>query len=160
MTLEEHSFVVFVYDKHGNPIPDAAVEVTLEGEPIAGASTIGDPSSPIHVHLSADVTVVGLRAIAGGVTKEVTVDVDVGNFTFAFPEVEVSSPPSRSNVPPAPWVLTLHGILTRGAWQKQLSSYLNASGAKHEALDYGWFDAISFLIPAIRRRQVGAEGGL
>jgi len=100
MTLEEHSFVVFVYDKHGRPIPDAAIEVILEGEPIAKASTIGDNTSPIRVHLSGDVSAVGLRAIVGDHTKEVTVGVDVGTYTFEFPEVEMPSPPSPSSVPP------------------------------------------------------------
>lgn len=51
-------------------------------------------------------------------------------------------------------VITVHGIRTRGAWQKQLTPIL----AKHELipypLDYGRFSAMSFLIPWRRESKL------
>jgi hypothetical protein len=51
-------------------------------------------------------------------------------------------------------VISVHGIRTRGDWQKMLTSELNAAGFKHEPLDYGFFRAVQLLIPSRRARQV------
>lgn len=53
-----------------------------------------------------------------------------------------------------PLVISLHGIRTRGAWQKQLNSDLQSLGFRHELLDYGFFRACQLLIPWFRKRQV------
>jgi hypothetical protein len=48
----------------------------------------------------------------------------------------------------------LHGIRTRGAWQKHLNFDLQRLGCRHELLDYGFFRVFQLLIPWFRRRQV------
>ncbi len=51
-------------------------------------------------------------------------------------------------------VLSLHGIRTRGEWQKSLTSDLNEAGFVHVPLDYGFARALKLLWPPSRRRQV------
>ena len=51
-------------------------------------------------------------------------------------------------------VMSLHGIRTRGEWQKQVNSQLQAMGFRHELLDYGFFRAWRLLMPWLRARQV------
>lgn len=54
-----------------------------------------------------------------------------------------------------PVVISLHGIRTRGAWQKEsLGRALNENGFVHVALDFGFFNAIQLLIPSLRRAKV------
>jgi len=51
-------------------------------------------------------------------------------------------------------VVTLHGIRTRGRWQKQITPYLARHGLVPHHLDYGFFGVLSFLLPWTRARQV------
>lgn len=51
-------------------------------------------------------------------------------------------------------VLTLHGIRTRGKWQKDLGDQLSAAGFITETLDYGHFSVIGLVLPWSRRRKV------
>lgn len=51
-------------------------------------------------------------------------------------------------------VVTLHGIRTRGVWQKQLTPYLARHGLIPYHLDYGFFGALSFALPWTRARRV------
>lgn len=51
-------------------------------------------------------------------------------------------------------VITLHGIRTRGAWQKDLDTELGKAQLIPKALDYGFFRATKLLIPALRRKQI------
>src|SRR5262249_51900099 len=52
-------------------------------------------------------------------------------------------------------VISLHGIRTRGTWQKeQLGKLLNEEGFVHLALDYGRFLAVQMLIPYFRRKKM------
>ncbi len=51
-------------------------------------------------------------------------------------------------------VISVHGIRTRGAWQKELVPILNGAGHGAHPLDYGFFWAIAFLFPFARRRKV------
>jgi hypothetical protein len=88
--LKERAFIVSVCDKNRNPVPEARIEVLIDNETIASATTIGNHTEPIRVTLSEDVTVVDLRAVVDGHTQRVTVDADVGTYTFAFQEVEMS----------------------------------------------------------------------
>ncbi len=53
-----------------------------------------------------------------------------------------------------PVVLSLHGIRTRGKWQKDLTRALNEAGFVHESLDFGFFHALSLLNPKSRRARV------
>ena len=75
----------------------------------------------------------------------------------------VSSEPSgvrtdrETPLPPAKEpsvVITLHGIKTRGKWQKDLAPVLAAAGFIPVLLDYGNFLAIQLLIPWLRRKKV------
>lgn len=50
-----------------------------------------------------------------------------------------------------PLVLSLHGIRTRGKWQKEINLPLNEAGFYHEPVDYGYFGLIRFLLPCFRR---------
>ncbi len=49
-------------------------------------------------------------------------------------------------------VFTIHGIRTRGAWQKKLGDLLNDSGFVTRSLDYDRFNIFQFLYPPSRRR--------
>lgn len=51
-------------------------------------------------------------------------------------------------------VISIHGIRTRGAWQKEVNSDLQKSGFRHELLDYGHFWAFQLLIPGMRAKKV------
>lgn len=51
-------------------------------------------------------------------------------------------------------VISLHGIRTRGKWQKELASELGRASLVPEPLDYGFFGAIKLLWPSTRRRQI------
>jgi TPR repeat protein len=53
-----------------------------------------------------------------------------------------------------PLVISVHGIRTRGAWQKQLTAVLNRAGFDHLPLDFGFFRAILLLWPPARQRQI------
>ena len=63
------------------------------------------------------------------------------------------------NVPPQKQdrhglVISVHGIRTRGTWQKELAGSLSAQGFVVEAVDYGFFRAFRLLLPSQRRKQV------
>ena len=49
-----------------------------------------------------------------------------------------------------PLVVSLHGIRTRGAWQKEINIALNQAGFDHQPVDYGRFGLIRFLLPFAR----------
>lgn len=51
-------------------------------------------------------------------------------------------------------VITLHGIRTRGEWQKTLVSPLIDGGFHPIPLDYGYFTSLQLLMPWTRRRKV------
>ncbi|WP_155944442.1 hypothetical protein [Pseudoxanthomonas sp. Root630] len=53
-----------------------------------------------------------------------------------------------------PVVISLHGIRTTGRWQKELTDELVQRGFRHIALDYGYFPAISLILPWTRRRKI------
>jgi pimeloyl-ACP methyl ester carboxylesterase len=70
-------------------------------------------------------------------------------YLLTIAEDMLACPPVEST---APWIMTLHGIRTRGVWQKTLSPYL--FGFRHEPLDYDYFDTIRFLLPWSRDKKV------
>jgi len=51
-------------------------------------------------------------------------------------------------------VVTLHGIRTRGQWQKQITPYLARHGLIPYHLDYGFLGVLSFLMPWARASRV------
>ncbi|MGH9821999.1 MAG: tetratricopeptide repeat protein, partial [Blastocatellia bacterium] len=53
-----------------------------------------------------------------------------------------------------PVVISIHGIRTQGAWQKELTTVLNEAGFIHEPLNYGFLEAIKILFRSRRTRQV------
>jgi hypothetical protein len=53
-----------------------------------------------------------------------------------------------------PLVISLHGIHTRGSWQKELTKTLNEYGFDHVPLDYGFFGVLSLLLASARRKKV------
>lgn len=72
---------------------------------------------------------------------------------------ESVSPPGESQAlpPPAkksPVVISLHGIKTRGKWQKELAPVLADAGFIPVLLDYGNFLALQLLLPWSRRRKI------
>jgi len=65
-------------------------------------------------------------------------------------EAEIPKIEARSE---RPLVISLHGIRTRGTWQKQLSSALSRNGFVYEPLDYGFFRGIQLVLPFMRDRK-------
>ena len=55
-----------------------------------------------------------------------------------------------------PVVISIHGIRTRGAWQKEITPALNYAGFTHVPLDYGRFGLLRFLRRSSRQEQVVA----
>lgn len=53
-----------------------------------------------------------------------------------------------------PVVISLHGIRTRGVWQKYLASALAKEGFIPVPLDYGFFRGIQLVLPFLRDRKV------
>ena len=51
-------------------------------------------------------------------------------------------------------VITLHGIRTRGKWQKDLDECLADANFIPKSLDYGWFGVLPFLFQRQREKQV------
>jgi O-acetyl-ADP-ribose deacetylase (regulator of RNase III) len=51
-------------------------------------------------------------------------------------------------------VLSVHGIRTRGQWQKAITRFLEDAGFSHEPHDYGRFGLLRFMWPAARHREV------
>ena len=52
-----------------------------------------------------------------------------------------------------PLLISLHGIRTRGTWQKELSDALSASFT-YAPLDFGFFSALKLLSPKRRRQRI------
>lgn len=53
-----------------------------------------------------------------------------------------------------PWVMSLHGIRTRGKWQKDLSEELTPANFNYKELDYDTFDVMRFLRPGKRDEKI------
>lgn len=53
-------------------------------------------------------------------------------------------------------VVTIHGIRTRGVWQKEITPYLAQHGLIPYHIDYGWFNAIKFFFPWWREKQINS----
>lgn len=51
-------------------------------------------------------------------------------------------------------VVSVHGIRTRGLWQRKLVPILNRAGYHAAPLDYGRFGVLRLLVPALRRRKI------
>lgn len=51
-------------------------------------------------------------------------------------------------------VISLHGIRTRGLWQKDLSPLISEQGWIYYPLDYGWFSMIFFVPGFLRSRKI------
>lgn len=51
-------------------------------------------------------------------------------------------------------VISLHGIRTRGVWQKDLSPLITEQGWIYYPLDFGWFSVLFFIPGFIRRRKI------
>jgi pimeloyl-ACP methyl ester carboxylesterase len=53
-------------------------------------------------------------------------------------------------------VVTIHGIRTRGQWQKRITPHLASHGLVPYHIDFGWFRAFTFFFPWWRERQIRA----
>jgi hypothetical protein len=51
-------------------------------------------------------------------------------------------------------VISLHGIRTRGDWQKALAPLLAEQGFVPHPLDFGWFTALGLLVPPIMKKKL------
>ncbi len=83
--------------------------------------------------------------------------IEIKTEPIPLPQPETTMPPT--NIAPTtlaalPVVITMHGIRTRGAWQKELVPILNDAGYKSVPLDYGCFLAFQMLIPGLRQRKI------
>lgn len=64
------------------------------------------------------------------------------------------TPVAHAERPLPPVIISLHGIRTAGAWQKQLATPIAAAGAIPVALDYGYFSALQLLTRSAREARV------
>src|SRR5215470_13875345 len=69
------------------------------------------------------------------------------------PSGKLNEPAKQPGYHP-PLVISIHGIRTRGAWQKLFDSAMSASPTKVESFDYGTYGLLRFLTPACNRRMV------
>jgi hypothetical protein len=88
-TLSDNALNVFVVDRNGIPILGAIVTATVKGTPVAQGTTTGSSSAPIRLQLSSEITSLDLKAVARGIEKGATVDANVGNYRFDFPEISM-----------------------------------------------------------------------
>lgn len=51
-------------------------------------------------------------------------------------------------------VITIHGIRTRGEWQKSITSEIANAGFIPDPWDYGRFPLLKFLLPCMRRKKI------
>src|SRR5690349_17218053 len=61
---------------------------------------------------------------------------------------------ARSGEYHSPIVLSIHGIRTRGEWQKTLQSVYGGTSTKTEAFDYGTYSLFKFLTPPFNKRLI------
>ena len=54
-------------------------------------------------------------------------------------------------------VFSLHGIRTRGAWQKSLATSLSEAGFTPVLLDFGFFRTISLVLPWRREKKLNGS---
>lgn len=62
----------------------------------------------------------------------------------------------RRGEKPSDWpvVITIHGIRTTGDWQREFTDVLTQHGFRHVPLGFGFFKAVSLLMPWSRARKV------
>ncbi len=63
-------------------------------------------------------------------------------------------PPRERSTYKPPLVVTLHGIRTRGEWQKSLADTLSVRGIPTHSYDYGNYSLLRFMIPALNDRMI------
>jgi hypothetical protein len=51
-------------------------------------------------------------------------------------------------------IVSLHGINTRGAWQKEFTSVLSDKGLPHKPYDYGFFHPVRFAFRRSRKAEI------
>lgn len=141
--LAENHINVFVFDRDGQPIEGAVVEVLEDGEAVIRATNRGYVDTPIRIQLPPGMNEVVLRASVGEQELTAMVMASVGNHSFHFQQFPLSK-----------WIISVHGIRTRGVWQKELNPELNAAGLRHAPLDYGFYTALAFVWPPSRERQI------
>lgn len=61
---------------------------------------------------------------------------------------------ARSELKRRPLIISLHGIRTRGVWQKEITFPINQAGFDHKPLDYGRFGLIRFFLPWTRQGRI------
>lgn len=88
-----------------------------------------------------------------GVSPEGMAMKDASNF-YTFLNLSPAADRGQSTVRRRRIVISLHGIRTRGYWQKQLTIELNKGGFDHVPLDYGFFGAIQLVLPFMRDRKI------
>lgn len=80
--------------------------------------------------------------------------------TFANVSKPFLNESARAAKPPQPVpkriLLSLHGIKTRGAWQKELQASCDQAeaGLQHRPLDFGLFGALSLVVAPMRERKI------
>jgi pimeloyl-ACP methyl ester carboxylesterase len=82
--------------------------------------------------------------------------VDAARRATTFDDVAAGFDAQAPQSPRKRIVMTLHGIETRGAWQKEMQASFDQaqSSLQHRPLDFDLFRALSLLIPASRMRKV------
>jgi hypothetical protein len=51
-------------------------------------------------------------------------------------------------------IISVHGIRTTGAWQKQIASVVSENGWIYYPMDYGYFTAVHFALPPVRKGKI------
>lgn len=63
-----------------------------------------------------------------------------------------SSARARTYLPPL--LMSIHGIRTRGAWQKTFAAVVSGIGSQGESFDYGRYGLFKFIVPPFNERMV------
>jgi len=153
--ITTNSVNVFVFDKNKIPIPGATVQVIYNKEPFCEATTLGSSTAPTKLIVPGSVDAVALRAVFDGHVEGATISAHENNFSFTFRQVDLgkTSPPPPT-LSANPHVLSLHGIRTRGKWQKEITDAFGRASIWHSPLDYDYFLFIKLVIPFTRRNKI------
>jgi len=152
--LTEHSLNIFVVDRNGIPIPGATVRAYVGNDLIAEATTKGSLDTPIRLQLSAEITVVTIKATVQKWERSATIDAEAGGYRFDFPEVAMPQAVSWEKI-----VAVAFGILFVGTMLVIAVKYPNPTAFQYTTFRIVLALAcagVASVIPGVLNLSVGA----